>query len=476
MRIAVISDTHFGDPLCTLVESNPRDGSPVVGPAFEAFARAVEKVDYLVLLGDIIDFSVASYADAYRQARCFFRRLREEALAREIIYVPGNHDFDVWHTVEHQVNVINRLKQGQLPRAFKRAVPGVIDDRRPSGKLLLPDVVPHHDHGEPEAHYGKLFFDDITRERRNGRLSGGRLTFNFAYPNLYLVTAAGESLLLTHGHYFEAFWSVAAEWTSLLALDDLELENEKGNENGNGNRNGSELTLREVVGINLPLHQLACTGVGQARPFSELARKVQREIAAGRTDRLQKYFERLEQSIRGNQTLGFTRRHLSRLAVRWLRRKLLSRLETLEHTRYSREFLTRPRVRERFRQYYRYSLGEIERLARDHRLEIPPPRHVVFGHTHQPIPWEAEELADSVDGHSVRFCNTGGWILKEDRSSLDFVGAEVLLYETGRGLRSVSIRSGDLYPVAAAAGPPGSSSDFREPITSLSRSADSLRA
>jgi UDP-2,3-diacylglucosamine pyrophosphatase LpxH len=457
VRIAVISDTHFGDPLCTLVESSPKTGSPVIGPAFEALARAVGQVDYLVLLGDIIDFSVASYADAYRQARCFFRRLRDEGLAREIVYLPGNHDFDVWHTVEHQVNVINRLQQGQLPRAFKRAVPGVIDDRRKTDKFLLPDVVPKRDLREPEAHYGNLFFDDITRERRNGRLWGERLTFNFAYPNLYLVTDEGESLLLTHGHYFEAFWSVAAEWTSLLALDDLELELEQ----------GSELTLREVVGINLPLHQLACTGVGQAKPFSELARKIQREIAAGRTDSLRKYFGRLERSIGGNETLGWGRRHLARLALRWVRRKLLTTLESLEHTRYSREFLTRPRVRERFRQYYRYSIGEIERLSREHGTEIPAPRHVVFGHTHQPIPWKAEELADSVDGHPVSFCNTGGWILKEDRASLDFVGAEVLLYESGVGVRSVSIRTSDLYPVEGRAASP--EAQAQRPVISVTK-------
>ncbi len=89
---------------------------------------------------------------------------------------------------------------------------------RPKQKFLLPDVVPHRDREEPEAHYGNLFFDDITREASNGRLTGKKLNFNFAYPNLYLVTDEGESLLLTHGHYFEAFWSVAAEWTSLARV------------------------------------------------------------------------------------------------------------------------------------------------------------------------------------------------------------------------------------------------------------------
>jgi predicted phosphodiesterase len=434
MRVAVISDTHFGDPLSTLAASRPRDEEAVIGPAYEPLARAIGNVDYLILLGDILDFSVASYAEAYRQARCFFRRLSEDGVAREIIYVPGNHDFDVWHTVEHQVNVINRLVQGQLPRAFKRSVPGVIDDRRAGQKFALPDVVPQRGPDEPQAHYGSLYFDDITRESSQGRLSGRQLTFNFAYPNLYLVTDAGESLLLTHGHYFEAFWSVAAEWTALLAYDDLELE-------------GDKMSLREVVGINLPFHQLACTGIGQARPLSTIARKIQREVVQGRTATIEKYFDRLEERARSDRNQSWPRRKLLAAAVRWSKRRLLRVVQTLEHTRFSAEFLSRPSVRERFRQYYRYSIAEIERLRAEHGIQIPRPAHVVFGHTHQPIPWEAEELADVVDGFPVSFCNTGGWLLREDRSSLDFFGAEVLLYETGKPLRSVSIRSEDLYPL-----------------------------
>jgi hypothetical protein len=75
---------------------------------------------------------------------------------------------------------------------------------------------------------------------------------------------------------------------------------------------------------------------------------------------------------------------------------------------------------------------------------------VVFGHTHQPIPWGADELVDDIDGHTVRFCNTGGWLLKADGD--EFVGAEVVVYESGRGFRSHSFRSHDLVEQPAMAG------------------------
>ena len=105
--------------------------------------------------------------------------------------------------------------------------------------------------------------------------------------------------------------------------------------------------MRELVGISLPLHQLACSGIGQAQPPTTIARRLQLDLSAG--------------------------------------------------------------------------------------------------HTHQPIAWGSDELTDSVDGHDVRFCNTGGWLLRKGADGrLDYLGAEIVVYETGRGLRSIPIRASDL--------------------------------
>jgi len=73
------------------------------------------------------------------------------------------------------------------------------------------------------------------------------------------------------------------------------------------------------------------------------------------------------------------------------------------------------------------------------------PRHVIFGHTHQPIKWRAPDspkakwVSDS-GIHQIRMYNTGGWLNKKEEEGEKFVGAEVFTYSTTTGFSSVPIR------------------------------------
>lgn len=437
MRIAIVSDTHFGDDLCTLVSDSSEQGPPVLGPGYAAFLRAVGHVDYLVLAGDILDFSIASYERTYRHAKVFFTALERDGVADQLIYIPGNHDFDIWPIVEHQVNVINQLKQGELPRTFKQSVPAVIDDRcvDPEDKFRLPDVTPKPEWHDHRAKYGRLFMDHITRrpsKRRGVRAEGPLATFNFAFPNLYLVTDAGDSVLVTHGHYFEPYWALASDWLMKFAADLIPLQ-----------RLG-EPNLQELVGMNLPLNQLACTGIGQAQPLTTMIRAIQREADCGRTDILARCLDRfITQVMASRPHVSRARRAAERAVLKWLRRRFLRWLANAEPARYSRLFMTRPDIRDRFRRYYSASLREMQQLSRHHGIDLPTPTHVVFGHTHQPIPWGGGELVDVIAERPVHFCNLGGW-LSRDEDLGSFVGAEIVVYETGRGISSQSIRATDL--------------------------------
>ena len=422
------------------------------GPAIEALVRAVGHVDYLILVGDILDFSIASYERTYCHAKVFFSALQRDGVADQVVYIPGNHDFDIWPTVEHQVNVINQLKQGELPRAFKQSVPAVIDDRcaDPADKFRLPDVTPKPEWHDNRSKYGRLFMDHITRrpsKRRGVRAEGPLLTFNFAFPNLYLVTDTGESVLVTHGHYFEPYWALASDWLMEFAADLLPLQT------------FGEPNLQELVGMNLPLNQLACTGIGQAQPLTTLDSS---DSARGglRQDR---HPGAVPRSIRlagdgaGEPACRARGVPPSARVLEWMKRRLLRWLATTEPARYSRLFMTRPHIRDRFRRYYRASVGEMRQLRRQHGIDLPLPTHVVFGHTHQPIPWGAGELVDVIEERPVHFCNLGGWLLRDEDAG-SFVGAEVVLYESGRGLSSQSIRAADL---ASQPPPPRPPHNFR---------------
>ena len=131
MKLAIISDMHFGFDGNILVR--PSGTGYIVDAGVNSYYRKMldafgdiecegYRLDYLVLLGDILDFSISPYDKAYKIARVFFQKLRSDNVAKNYIYIPGNHDCDIWHTVEHQVNIVNTVAKGQEPRDFKHSV------------------------------------------------------------------------------------------------------------------------------------------------------------------------------------------------------------------------------------------------------------------------------------------------------------------------------------------------------------------
>jgi len=242
MHIAIISDTHFGDDKSALVM--PNGAEIILGHKYNALKEAVgTHNDYLVLAGDILDFSIAPYEKAYKYAQVFFRQAKKDSLAEEYIYLAGNHDADIWHSVQHQRSVINKLSKGALPESYQHAVAGIIDDRTTVPEacrgLTLNLVTPH----SQGTKYGGMFLDNIAQDAR----------FNFAYPNLYIVTDT-DSVLVTHGQYLEPYWAILGEFATKIAADDLKL---------------SALDIEKMVELNFPSSQLACTGIGQAGLLTE---------------------------------------------------------------------------------------------------------------------------------------------------------------------------------------------------------------
>ena len=420
MKFAIISDTHFGDPTCALVTKNKQ--GIVKGPKYPQFKQvAGQDNDYLVMAGDVFDFSITSYENAYEIGRAFFTFIRQDNIAKEIIYIPGNHDADLWHIIQHQKSVINRMNRGDLPEKFDHSVAGILDDRQTSQTkgFWLNKVKPRNVEGEPK--YGNMFLDFITG-------ADDPLVFNIAYPNLYVATDR-ETVLVTHGQYLEPYWSLLGEFAVKIAHDDLKV---------------GEVDVEEMVEMNFPLNQFACTGLGQAGVLTNVVRQVQRDVKDNDLKRVGVYANRLEKVIDEMTKLNWVKEFLMDLIVKKAKEKVLEEIGKIEQTRYCEEFVFKKDVRDRFHNFFKASLLEIGAINDDSRtiqsdgFNMPAPTRIIFGHTHQPIAWNEKnppKLDSTVSSGSLSrltLHNTGGWLLNKG----SFCGAEVFVYQTGSGFSS----------------------------------------
>ncbi len=425
MKLIIVSDIHLGDPASQICTLDSQKGQAVIGPKYDAFADAAgQGNDFLILLGDILDFSIQKYRDTYEVAKVFFRKVKKDNIAETLVYVPGNHDIDVWHSVEYQVNIINKIKKGKEIEYFRHSVPCVIDDRpnSPNPGLTLAGVSPQFINGKRV--YGGLFLDYLVQSPTGEP----ELTFYFAYPNVWLVTDQGESVLITHGHYFETYYALAGELSLKLAPDNLPRP--------------EDLRLKEMMGLNFPLTQLACSGIGQAGPLTNIIASVQRQVKDGILTGIKGYLSKLPKALIQIFHISFWKRVLLKIGTKLAKSPLLNELRKYRSARFDEEFMKDKKDQERFRRFYRSSLRELDELREDPtvNVDIPPPKIVIYGHTHYPISWASSEPNSiAVDGITVKLYNTGGWLTKKVDDIKKFVGAEVYMYETGRGLRSVSI-------------------------------------
>jgi hypothetical protein len=320
------------------------------------------------------------------------------------------------------------LREERLPERFRWSAPGFIDDRTESSSkgFQLPgitDIIDPDQMKEDE----KMYLNRITAKKDS---VAKETNFYFAYPNLYMVTDE-ESILLTHGHYLEAYWSAVSEWAVRISRNGLKI--------------GRELDVGELVAINFPLCQLACSGIGQAGPLTKVVQKVQREVKDRKLKALPLYLENLDHEIDKSTPYEFfdPREWVIDLLSWYARRRILNKLKIYRHTRDSEEFIDsreRPskEVLERFRNLYQVSLEEIRELNEKHALHIPKPQKVIFGHTHRPIMWDEKcPPRPTIASSPITLYNTGGWLWRETTGGdREFCGAVVFTYNSDDGFAS----------------------------------------
>ncbi len=189
-RLVVISDTHFGNPHELLTdEANIARLCDVL--------KALEKIDELILLGDVFDFWLVPMREAIQRGRDFMSALYELDNVSRMIYIPGNHDHRAFWML-YEEKYLERLREGELDP--------------PEISLPLTDDCPVMDILKP---------------------STARVALSMVYP-IHQVKVKGKDVLLTHGHllgFFErSMWrprhsvlaSLILSRSEYLGLEDME--------------------------------------------------------------------------------------------------------------------------------------------------------------------------------------------------------------------------------------------------------------
>lgn len=402
MELAIISDLHLGAGSSVLVLGKPGSGQGwKIDPiAISALRQAVllerTKIDTLVLLGDVFDLSLASFEEAWDAAKAFFDAIYD--WTDRIVYVPGNHDFTMWHYFEQQVHVTSRTMANppQLPRGFRFAVPGVVHQGQVAqrGAIYLAGV--GEDQGA-EKYIGGFF---------QGLWKGENKEFLVAYPNLYVLDESSQCSLLTHGQYFDGFWNILGQASLQCAAPDLSTT-QKG-----------KINICELVQLNYPTSILNASAIGQAGLFATLARQVHDDITLEQYARPQRLFNALFDFIRKRLAFSGMAGFFKGMAVRFcLSRFQASAAEqifvkkSIPTARFNRDY-----VKNNFTSIQNYILlcqQEINSLIPQQQTPI---NRLIFGHTHEPSQPNGQENITISSNQSVVCRNTGGWVIGPNNS------------------------------------------------------------
>lgn len=195
MAVRVIfSDLHFGDPLCSLRRKQVTQG-------LRSFLQGLGRIDEIILAGDILDANISSLTKAIEGLkgtgtwpkqigfRAWLSYLLEDGRVdvRRTMYVPGNHDYIIWNILSTEKAFVQPISNGQVPTE-------------------LPLM---------EAVFSKPFIRGVAPFSMQDK-------FSVIYPD-YEFNLAGQSVLVTHGHYLDELQTLMRNLTKLV-------RNEGGNE------------------------------------------------------------------------------------------------------------------------------------------------------------------------------------------------------------------------------------------------------
>jgi len=351
-KVGVLSDLHLGeeDEGGTILNTRTRPGRKRIQElcAMLKAEREDQPFDQLVLLGDILDFSLENVRDVYSAAKTVLEQLVPAAGCNDLLYVPGNHDHHIWAQIIEQELVVDPLESCN-PSGVAADYTGAVDEKLPA--RFLDGLLPRSDEM--------------------------KLQFMVKYPH-HLVRAGGRLYFMTHGHFLDMAFRPVNLFLEPRDLSELEQFNSG---------------WLEAIWYHL----------GQAGRWGNFAESFYKRLSS-----LVSGPGRLPSACRlAYLLIGIALRRLWRDDIRLpfpaprepraaaLRGKPVSSALKREISRYLQRYVL---------DWYDSKLGTGFR----YRRPLPRPFTFVFGHTHRYAGPGKHEV--SVRGQSYPILNTGGWI------------------------------------------------------------------
>ncbi|MCA9789883.1 MAG: metallophosphoesterase [Cyanobacteria bacterium HKST-UBA05] len=405
----VLSDIHLGaaTSLLTAYDASPEgqverrvSAKLFIGNLLDLLREQIGSdgpIDQCILLGDIFDFSFASYGLAMKNGYWFFQELAKSGLFKTFVYIPGNHDHHLWQQlIEHQF-VLNSLYQPAINH---------------------PKTLP------PYELIKNTFLDELVPSD---------FSIAVTYPN-YGVFIGGRPILFHHGHFLQPLYSAASQLLSDVLetkdIEDLEAFNAPFLEFGWYNL-GQAFNVGEYKLVDRLYHNVKSKS---ARDWGQAINRVLRlligKLEAWESQRISHPVKRKLLQTFFSPLRWVYHRFLQLVGPLVVRHFVMKRVRLFEqhmHASTARHEPVGNSLKQTITDYIkRYLLSEVN-LADDHHDMV-----FIFGHTHEPAndiicrldqqkayattPRSLGSKADSAEtsqAKTLHLYNTGGWMVDQ---------------------------------------------------------------
>ncbi|MEQ1586240.1 MAG: metallophosphoesterase [Cyclobacteriaceae bacterium] len=408
IKYVCISDLHLGAPNSILTRLHPHivrgrlEPNPVEPTAsLNAFAAALKEFlpalhdrddpPTLILLGDVLDLGFSPTHQVVMAFQRFVERIfpknEPPLFAKNILFLPGNHDHSLWQSEKTQyfVNQIKRRKTKNVPDLVETtsmmAEPEIVCN-------LLTEVINEYSH--------------LTE-----------YSVKIAYPNIGFANQE-RVVFLHHGHFIESIYRMMSEIG--LALFDEKMDNVHVSEIERINGTWIDFiwsSLGEVGSNAYSLYSLMQDGAALHEFTSSLAAKIE--------NRLLPYLPMSGLAKVQELGLGITKGILD---------AAIGRASELERNSYQ-NVLSGDSL-EGLKWYVNKVIRK--QFASESTEHLPDDVSFIFGHTHKPF---EDQVALSHYKYPVKIYNTGGWVTDIPKMVSTQGGSMVLIDDD---LRVVSVR------------------------------------